>query len=74
MTTAKSSPFGQPAPNLPVREGTPPLTRPSKEEVAAFPAEAKSLLTNNWTAQKALIKAGTFNLDWLEGRHILLAG
>ncbi|MFN8492896.1 MAG: hypothetical protein U0350_35155 [Caldilineaceae bacterium] len=74
MTSTIISPFGKPAPNVPIREGTPPLTRPSKEEIAAFPAEAQALLTNAWTDQKARIDAGQYDLRWLEGRHILLAG
>ncbi len=73
MTTV-ISPFGQAAPGIPIREGTPPLTRPSKEEIATFPDEAQNLLNNNWAEQQPLIEAGQYNLDWLEGRHILLAG
>jgi hypothetical protein len=74
MTSTLISPFGSPGPGLPVREGTPPLTRPTKEEIESFPYEAQTLLTSNWAAQKALLAAGQFDLDWLEGRHVLLAG
>lgn len=72
--TALSSPFAKPDPKLPIREGAPLLTRPSKEESEAFPAEAEQLLANNWAAQKPLIESGQYDLKWLEGRHILLAG
>jgi len=68
------SPFGTPDSSLPIREGTPPLTRPTKEEVVAMPDEAQKLMENTWADQKARLDAGQFNLDWLEGRHILLAG
>ena len=68
------SPFGKPDPTLRIKEGTPPLTRPTKEEIASFPAEAQQLLANIWAAQSPLIDSGTYNLDWLEGRHILVAG
>ena len=74
MTSTLISPFGSPGPGLPVREGTPPLTRPTREEIESFPYEAQTLLTSNWAAQKALLAAGQFDLDWLEGRHVLLAG
>ncbi|GIV78411.1 hypothetical protein FKZ61_003970 [Litorilinea aerophila] len=74
MTNNIISPFGRPDPNLPIREGAPALTRPTKEEIAAFPEEAAALLRKNWEAQSALLEAGQFNLDWVEGRHFLLAG
>lgn len=70
--TELTSPFAKPYPGLPVREGAPPLTRPTKEEIAAFPAEAQQLLTATWAEQKSFLD--NYNLDWLEGRHVLLAG
>lgn len=72
--TALISPFAKADPTLPIREGAPQITRPTKEEIEAFPAEAQKLLTDNWSAQKPLLDAGQYNLKWLEGRHILLAG
>ena len=72
--TAGISPFSKPDPNLPIREGAPPLLRPTKEEIAAFPEEARSLMDSNWQAQQALLDTGQFDLSWLEGRHILLGG
>ncbi|MCK6630081.1 MAG: hypothetical protein L6R45_33515 [Anaerolineae bacterium] len=72
--TALISPFAKADPTLPIREGAPQITRPTKEEIEAFPAEAQKLLTDNWAAQKPLLDAGQYNLKWLEGRHILLAG
>jgi hypothetical protein len=74
MTATMISPFGRPDAALSIREGTPPLTRPTKEEIEAFPAEAQNLLASNWAAQKRLLEAGQYSLDWLEGRHVLLAG
>jgi hypothetical protein len=72
--TALISPFAKADPTLPIREGAPQITRPTKEEIEAFPVEAQKLLTDNWSAQKPLLEAGQYNLKWLEGRHILLAG
>jgi hypothetical protein len=75
MTHPFPSPFAKADPRLPIRQGAPPLTRPSKEELAAFPAEAQKLLEHNWAAQKSLVKANSpYDLRWVEGRHFLLAG
>ena len=68
------SPFAHADPTLPIREGAPPLARPTKEETEAFPAEAASLLAANWVAQQPLLSAGTYDLGWLAGRHVLIAG
>lgn len=70
--TESPSPFAKPYPGLPVREGAPPLSRPTKEEIAAFPAEAQQLLDDTWAEQQSVL--GGYDLDWLEGRHLLLAG
>jgi hypothetical protein len=72
MTTV--SLFAKPDPDLPIKVGAPAVTRPTKEEVEAYPVEAQNLLDANWAAQKSLLETGGFNLDWLEGRHLLLAG
>lgn len=74
MLSSLISPFAKPDPNLPIREGAPQITRPRKEESETFPAEAQQLLANNWAAQKPLLESGQYDLSWLEGRHILLAG
>lgn len=74
MALSMISPFGQPFPGLRIKEGAPPLSRPTKEEVAAFPSEAKALIERTWAAQQPLIDAGAYDLRWIEGRHLLLAG
>lgn len=74
MTATSTSPFGTPTPGLRIKEGSPPLTKPTKEETEAFPAEARALLDQTWSAQKAMLARGDYNLDWVEGRHILLGG
>ncbi len=73
MTTV-ISPFGKADPTLRIKEGSPPLTRPTKEEIDAFPDEAQQLLDDTWADQATRIEQGHYNLDWIEGRHILLAG
>lgn len=74
MTATLTSPFATPTPGLRIKEGSPPLTKPTKEEVEAFPAEAKSLLEKTWQEQQQCLADERYNLDWLEGRHLLLAG
>jgi hypothetical protein len=74
MSSSLISPFAKPDPNLSIREGAPQIIRPSKEEIEAFPNEAQKLLADNWAAQKPLLAAGQYDLKWLEGRHVLLAG
>lgn len=74
MTATPISPFAKADSSLPIREGTPPLTRPTKEEIATFPAEARALLESTQATQKPLRESGQYDLAWLEGRHILLAG
>ena len=74
MTATITSPFGQAMPGLRIKEGAPPLTKPTKEEIEAFPAEAHTLRDQTWAAQAPLIKSGQYDLRWVEGRHILIAG
>jgi len=68
------SPFARPMPGVRIKEGSPPVARPTKEEIAAFPVEAETLLDRHWGAQKELIASSGYNFDWLPGRHFLLAG
>lgn len=74
MTAIAISPFGTATPGLRIKEGSPPLTKPTKEEIETFPAEARSLLDNTWSSQQKLLADGAYDLQWAEGRHILLAG
>lgn len=74
MIATVNSPFAQPVPDMRIRPGTPPLTRPTKEEIATFASEAQQLLAMAWSSQQPLLDAGIYDLRWLEGRHILLAG
>ncbi len=74
MTATIISPFGQPTPGLRIKEGSPPLTKPTKEEIEAFPSEASALRDHTWAAQQPLIANGQYDMNWVEGRHILIAG
>lgn len=74
MTSSVISRFARPAPNIPIRKGAPQISRPTKEEVEAFPAEAQALLERNQATQRQFLAQGRYDLSWLEGRHVLLAG
>ncbi len=74
MTASMMSPFGKATPGLRIKEGAPPLTKPTKEEIETFPSEASALLKHTWASQQPLIANGAYDLGWVEGRHILIAG
>lgn len=74
MTGHASSPFSTPTPGGRVRQGSPPLRRPSREAIESFPRLAAQLLAETWTAQKPLLDSGVWDLSWMGGRHLLLAG
>jgi len=74
MNSSPSSPFAAPFPDLRVRLGTPPLRRPHREEIESFPARAGDLLAETWRAQEPFLKSGAYDLRWMDGRHLLLAG
>ena len=72
--TGSPSPFAQPAPGLRVKPFVATLPRPTRDEIAAFPAEARALLDRIWAAQVPLPETVGYNLHWIAGRHFLLAG
>ncbi|MDH4129139.1 MAG: hypothetical protein OEV44_10320 [Spirochaetota bacterium] len=74
MSSAILSPFAKPIKGLRIKEGAPPVQRPTKEEIANFPMEAENLLKKSLTLQTSLINKGNYNIDKLKGRHFLLAG
>jgi hypothetical protein len=72
--TSIPGPFARPDPSLRIREGAPPLQRPTKEEVGGFPAEARTLLQGTASEQERVLASPEFDLAWMEGRHLLFAG
>ncbi|HIH37671.1 hypothetical protein J4460_03025 [Candidatus Woesearchaeota archaeon] len=67
-----NSPYTRPFPGLEIVEGAPAPSRPNEEEIASYPGEAASLLERN--LQEQARHASSYNLGWLAGRHLLLAG
>jgi hypothetical protein len=68
------SPFAKPAEDLRTKDYSMPVTRPSAEEVAKFPEQARALLDRIVSQQDVFLTGGTFKLDWMRGHHFLLAG
>ncbi|RQV98114.1 hypothetical protein EH220_03870 [bacterium] len=68
------SPFARPDPKLRIKQFSHLVPRPTPEQVAKFPADAKALLDRIWTRHSELISYGQFDLDWMRGKHFLLAG
>ena len=68
------SPFAKPLAGVPIKEGAPPVARPTKEEIDAFPQEAQTLIDTHWQEQQRLLQQGAYNFDWLADQHVLLAG
>ena len=74
MQSKRTSPFLKPIPGLRIKEGAPPVVRPSKEEIENFPSEAQSLINDTWAIQRSLLRARKYHIDWLKDRHVILAG
>jgi hypothetical protein len=74
MTSFGPSPFSMPFQGLRIKRGTPALRRPTREEIESFPGLAVDLLEETWRAQHPLVESGAYDLRWMEGRHLLLAG
>jgi len=68
------SPWARVEPGTRIKEGAPPIQRPSKEQIAAFPADASALIDTSWAAQKSLIDAGRYDTSWLDGQHLVIVG
>jgi hypothetical protein len=68
------SPFARPHPGLRVKDYQAVVPRPTAEEVARFPEDARALLDRIWTRHNELIPYGQYGLDWIRGRHFVLAG
>jgi hypothetical protein len=68
------SPFAIPDPSLRIKQFSHLVPRPTPEQVAKIPTDATALLDRIWTRHNELISYGQFNLDWMRGKHFLLAG
>lgn len=69
-----SSPFAKPMAGVPVKKGAPPIARPTKEQIAAYPAEAQALLNSTAKTQSKLRLQSNYSFESLGHKHFLLAG
>lgn len=68
------SPFAKPFDGLRIKDYSMPVPRPTAEDVAKFPDQAKALLDRITSQQDVFLTGGTYKLDWIKGQHFLLAG
>lgn len=69
-----NSPFAVPAPHLSIKTGAPILVAPIKDELDTLATQAQTLLEQTRLAQQELLKTQKYALDFIKGRHLLLAG
>ncbi len=68
------SPFAKPHPGLRVKEYQAVVPRPTPDQIGRFPQDATELLDRIWTRHNELIPYGQYGLDWIRGRHFIIAG
>ena len=68
------SPFAQPAEGLRIKDYAMAVPRPSAEEAARFPDQARALLERIAAQQDVFLDRGEYKIESLRGRHFLLAG
>lgn len=68
------SPFAKPFEGLRIKDYQTVVARPSAEEVAKFPDQARALLDKIAAQQEVFLDRGEYKIDALKGRHFLLAG
>lgn len=71
---ASPSPFAKPFADLRIKEYQMAVPRPSADEAARFPEEARALLDRIASQQDVFLNGLDYKLDNLKGRHFLLAG
>ena len=72
--TGSPSPFASPQEELRVKEFQQVVPRPSAEDVAKFPEQARQLIERIAIQQDVFLRTGDLKLDWVKGRHFLIAG
>lgn len=68
------SPFSSPFPQIRVKEHIPVVPRPTAEEVAKFPDQARALLDSIAAQHEQFLAEKLYEIGGLRGRHFLLAG
>jgi hypothetical protein len=68
------SPFAKPFPGLRIKDFVMVIPRPSAEEAARFPEQARALLERITAQQDVFLDRGDYKADWARGQHFMLAG
>lgn len=68
------SPFTKPSADLRIKDYAMTVQRPSAEEAARFPEQARALLERIVAQQDVFLDRGDYKIESLKGRHFLLAG
>jgi hypothetical protein len=74
MASHMISPFARQVPRLRTKKTSVIIHRPTLQEIQNFLDEAENLIKNIRTEQLTLIEKEKYNLDWIEGKHFLIAG
>ncbi len=74
MSLSSHSPFARPMDGLRIKKGSPPLSRPSREGATLIEKKAERFLQDTWASQVSCLETKSFQLDWVKGKHFLLAG
>ncbi len=74
MLVVSPSPFASPSDGLRIKEFQQVVPRPTAEETAKFPEQARELLDRISIQQDVFLRTGDFKLEWMKGQHFLLAG
>jgi hypothetical protein len=72
--SSSPSPFAKPFEGLRIKDYTTNVPRPSAEEIARFPEQARQLLDRNSIQQEVFLGGNDYKVDWAKGHHFVLAG
>jgi hypothetical protein len=68
------SPFARPFEGLRIKDYTTAVPRPTPDEIATFPEQARALLDRIAIQQEVFLGGTDYKVDWIPGHHFVLAG
>jgi hypothetical protein len=68
------SPFAKPFEGLRIKDYNMAVPRPSPDEIATFPEQARALLDRIAIQQEVFLGGSDYRVDWIKGHHFVLAG
>ena len=66
------SPLTHPCPDVEIKQGSPAIKKPAREDILQFPEKAFQIVEDIFTLQEQ--KQDFFSLEWMKDRHFLLCG